>query len=351
MATETKDGALTPGQVEDSYYQILAGGARYVLFTSILDLNLPPLLSEKGRTADEIVEVLRLPEHRGRKWLHALQLTGLLVAESAAEGDANKPKLRLSPALRRMFGDSGYEGWFYREFLRYYRVSMTHPLYSVLAGDRIAQTVRYPPTDHADMLLLHEWMRNTALCTLEIIRRHVDFSPVRQLLDVAGGDGTMAFELYKAFPNLTITVFNLPGPALIVQEQAAERGAWDRVSALRGDFRVDPLPLGNDMVMFSRVLADWPPELCQELLHKAHKALLPDGKLVICEPLSDENPDLAIVWEQSYLPYDDFGLQVYKPLSLYKQMLEKAGFQILSVHPRDDSTIHCVIISQRIGDP
>lgn len=349
MAMQTTDGALTPGQVEDSYYQILAGGARYVLFSSLLDMNLPPLLSEKGRTAEEIIAALKLPEHRGRKWLHALRLTGLLVAESGSEEAA--PRLRLSDALRRMFGDSGSEGWFYREFLRYYRVSMLHPLYSVLTGEKIAQTVRYPPTEHADMLLLHEWMRNTALCTLEVIRRHVDFSPVRQLLDVAGGDGTMAFELYKAYPELTITVFNLPGPAQIVQEQAAERGAWDRVSALRGDFRVDPLPLGNDMVMFSRVLADWPPELCQELLHKAHRALLPDGKLVICEPLSDENPDLAIVWEQSYLPYDDFGLQVYKPLSLYQQMLEKAGFKILSVHPRDESTIHCVIVSQRLGGP
>jgi hypothetical protein len=101
------------------------------------------------------------------------------------------------------------------------------------------------------------------------------------------------------------------------------------------------------MVMFSRVLADWPPELCFELLKKANAALLPEGQLVICEPLCDENPDLGLTWEHSYLPYDDFGLFVYKPLSLYKRMLDEAGFDLVSVHPRDEATIHTVIIARK----
>src|SRR3954451_14598237 len=94
-----------------------------------------------------------------------------------------------------------------------------------------------------------------------------------RLLDVGGGDGTMALQLYRSFPRLIITVFNMPQPADMVQELAANNGAWDRVGAIAGDFRTDPLPGGNDAVMFSRVLADWPPELCKRLLQKAHKAL------------------------------------------------------------------------------
>jgi SAM-dependent methyltransferase len=387
LCMETEKNGLTPSNLEDTYYAILAGGARFVLFASVLDMNLPPLFgaaAANGRTADEIIDALKIDRHRGRKWLHALLLGGFLEpvpgeaqahehGHDHAHGEhghqhapapaapfvsnlglgqppvAEDKKLRLSAVLRGMFGEDGQSGWFYREFLRYYRASMMHPLSMVLHGAPIHQAVRYPPTDHADMLLLHEWMRNGARYTLGIIRRHVDFGQVSRLLDVGGGDGTMALELWKAFANLNITVFNLPGPATMVQEQAARIGAWERVSALPGDFRTDALPGGNDMVMFSRVLADWPPELCRELIKKAHTALLPDGKLVIAEPLADQNPDLAMSWEFSYLPYDDFGLLLYKTLPFYVQMLVENGFKLISVHPRDETTIHCVIVAQKVS--
>ena len=51
--------------------------------------------------------------------------------------------------------------------------------------------------------------------------------------------------------------------------------------------------------------------------------------------------------EHSYLPYDDFGLNVYKPLSLYQKMLAETGFTVTAIHPRDDNTIHCVIVSEK----
>jgi SAM-dependent methyltransferase len=338
------DAALPTGHVEDAYYEILAGGARLALFQSLLDLNLPPLLAAEPPTAEQLIAALKLDPARARKWLHALVLSKLLDCEPAADGT---DRYRLAPSLRAMFGADGQGGWFYREFLRYFRASAHHPLPVVLHGAKVVQAVPYPPTDHDDMLILHEWMRSTALSTLEVIRRHVDFRPIERLLDVGGGDGTMAIELWRAHPELVITVFNLPGPVGLVREKAVTLGAWLRVSAIAGDFRTDPLPGGNDMVLFSRVLADWPTELCRELLAKADAALLPGGKLVICEPLADENPALTVAWEFSYLPYDDFKLALYKPLALYQRLLADCGFDIVAIHPRDPSTIHTVIVAQK----
>ena len=342
---------LSPGQVEDTFYQILSGGARYVLFTSLIDFDLPSLFLSGPRTADEITTWLHLDRHRGRKWLHALTLAGLLSADAPASVDGNADaatrRFRLSPAIARMFAAGNHASYFYREFLRYYRASMAQALYPTLRGVPVEYAVRYPPTAPADIALLHEWMRNTALVTLTVLRRHVDYSSVRQLLDVGGGDGTMAMELWRDFPQLNITVFNLPTPVDMLRETAARLGASDRVLGVPGDFRYDDLPVGYDMVMFSRVLADWPPELCRALLQKAHRSLQPGGRLVICEPLADQNPDLALSWEHSYLPYDDFGLNVYKPLSLYQKMLAETGFTVTAIHPRDDNTIHCVIVSEK----
>lgn len=348
---------LTVRQTEDAYYQLLAGGSRYALFTSLCDLYLPAILGAGEKTAEELVTALGIAPHRGRKWLHALHLAGFIEKVALPEGGDQvngldgPPRYRLGTLLRSMFGDNGYGGWFFREFLHYYRVAGAYSLPNVLYGLQIGQPVRYPPVDSADNHLLHDWMRNAALATLEVIRRHVDFGRYERLLDVGGGDGTMALQLYRSFPSLIITVFNMPQPADMVQELAAKNGAWDRIGAIAGDFRTDPLPGGNDAVMFSRVLADWPPELCKRLLKKAHKALADDGHLIICEPLYDHNPDLCLVWEHSYVPYDDFGLQVYKPLRLYERLLKETGFELVSVHPPDEGTIHCVIVARRLELP
>jgi SAM-dependent methyltransferase len=342
-----RDAAPIPiGRLEDAYYEILAGGSRYALFNSLLDLNLPPLVGPRPCSAEELIATLKLDEARGRKWLHSLALCGLLEPSAAEDG---MTLYRLSATLRGLFGDDGHEGWFYREFLRFYRASAQHPLQLVLHGAPVVQSVRYPPTDHDEVLLLHEWMRSTALSTLEVLRRQVDFGAVERLLDVGGGDGTMAMELFRAYPELSITVFNLPGPAQLVREKVAQQQAERRVTALAGDFRTDPLPGGNDLVLFSRVLADWPQALCRELLKKAHDALLPDGQLVICEPLADQNRALTAAWEFAYLPYDDFKLELYKPLALYEQLIREAGFTLTAVHPRDESTIHCVIVAKKLG--
>ncbi len=156
----------------------------------------------------------------------------------------------------------------------------------------------------------------------------------------------MATILAQKYPNLDITIFNVPAAAALAQTRAENSGVADRVKTIAGDFRHHPFPGGNDMVMFSRVMADWSPDVCRMLMIKSRGALAPGGKLVICEPLQDQNENLAVAWEHSYLPYDDFGLAVYKPLAVYERLLKETGFRIIKVAPRDDKTIHCVIISE-----
>src|SRR3989304_2925808 len=100
--------------------------------------------------------------------------------------------------------------------------------------------------------------------------------------------------------------------------------------------------------MFSRVLADWPADVCLLLLRKAREALLPRGRVLICDPLADDNPDLTIAWEYSYIPYDDFGVELYKPLSAYHQLLTEAGFRLVQATRRSQDTVHAVLLAQRL---
>jgi SAM-dependent methyltransferase len=332
-------------QIEDEFYKILSGGTRIAMLISMVDLGLAQLLLQRGAlTEEEIVTALDLHRGRGHKWLLMLESVGLLVPQRDDSGAVRYDQLPISRAL---VDASAPNHFFYRDFLRYWRVAASKDLVGLLHGAKVTDPVRYPPVLWDDVLLLHEWMRDGALTTLASIERSFDFRPYKRILDVAGGDATMATTLARRLPHVEITVFNLPPAATLCRRNVATAGVADRVKVIDGDFRVDTFPSGFDLVMFSRVMADWSPAVCRMLMQKAHAALAPGGHLLIAEPLRDQNPDLAVVWEHSYLPYDDFGAYVYKRQASYEQLLNETGFRLLAAHPRKD-TIHSVLHAERV---
>lgn len=339
---------LTPTERDDIFYEFLAGESRSALLHSIVQLGLPALLASRGQMSEhEIIAALALHPHRGRKWLLLLSYAGLL--EEVPGGVTGKePEYVSSPIVKALFKEDGHGGYFYKDFLRFWRKSRSYEMVDMLRGMPIEESVPYPPRTLEDTEALHRWMSDTAKETLVKIHRHFNFATVNRLLDVAGGDATMASQIVKAHPNIHITVFNLPAAAYLARQTVAKAGLTERVSVIDGDFFRDPLPHGYDMVMFSRVLADWPREACRMLLGKAHASLHPGGTLLICEPLSDDNPALTIAFEHSQLPYDDFGYQLYKPLRIYQELLPETGFAITEVHNRDRDSVHSVIIAKRL---
>ena len=69
-------------------------------------------------------------------------------------------------------------------------------------------------------------------------------------------------------------------------------------------------------------MADWSPAVVPYAHAKAHAAPAPGGHLLACRAAArDQNPALAVVWEQPAIcPYDDFGASVYKLTATYEQL-------------------------------
>lgn len=324
---------------EDRYYGMLAGAAAARVLESAVAVGLPQLLGrDRALEPAKIIRALKLHEQRAWKWFGLLEQMELVERAGT--------RYRAGPLMRAIFTPAGDLLFFYQDFLRYFNVVMGFDAAAVLRGAPVA-SVPYPPQSPVEVEYLEAWMRTTAHETLQRIEKAVKLDGVSRLLDVAGGDGTMAIEQARRRPRLHITVFNLPASAALARRNVAAAKLEKRIDVVEGDFRRDPLPGGYDMVRFSRVLADWPEDVCRKLLAKAHAALRPRGRLVICEPLADDNPELAFAWHFSYLPYDDFGIGVYKPLSSYRTMLAGAGFKRPSVKRRDRDSIHSVIVARK----
>ncbi|AEW95029.1 MULTISPECIES: methyltransferase [Streptomycetaceae] len=108
------------------------------------------------------------------------------------------------------------------------------------------------------------------------------------LVDVGGASGAFAVAALTRYPELRVTVFDLPQVAPHLARTRDAHGLDGRLEFAPGDFFTDELPAA-DCVSFGYILSDWEDEFCVELLRKAYRALPPGGRVLVMERLFDED--------------------------------------------------------------
>jgi SAM-dependent methyltransferase len=332
--------SVSPRERDDLYYKLLAGAPHTRLLESTIDLGLAKLLARSGPlSAQEIAEALALHVKRTAKWLVLLERIGLLQKTGGRYQNTEA-------AIALHWDKDGRENFFLRDLLEYCRRVNSQDFTGLLRGTTLPELMTWPPQTKEAAAHLELWMTITANEAIVALERGTDWGNTKTLLDVGGGDATIACALVRRFEHLEVTVFNLPASAELARERIAREKLQERVKVVEGNFLEDTLPHGFDRVQFSRVLADWDPDVCQMLLEKARAALKPRGSLVISEPFDDTNHDLAISWEFRYTFYDDFGVQTYKSIAQYQAMLKHVGFDSFKIIDRIDDTLYGVLTAR-----
>ncbi len=115
---------------------------------------------------------------------------------------------------------------------------------------------------------------------LTLPQRTAAEQPVR-VLDVGGGHGAYSIALAEKYPDLEAVIFELPAAAEVAQSIRAKSRVADRVTVQAGDFKVNDLGSGFDLVLLFGVLVSETAEGAVALLGKVHQALRADGQVVI----------------------------------------------------------------------
>jgi hypothetical protein len=117
--------------------------------------------------------------------------------------------------------------------------------------------------------------------------RAFDFSKFRTLCDVGGATGQLSCMVAAAHPHMRCTSFDLPNVVPIATRKITQAGLSDRVTAVGGDFFVDPLPRA-DVITMGMILHDWNLEKKKVLIRKVYDALPEGGAFVVIEALIDD---------------------------------------------------------------
>lgn len=123
--------------------------------------------------------------------------------------------------------------------------------------------------------------------SLGLIADHIlDSYPLKDyqhLIDVAGGTGNFARAVRKRWPDIRVTVLDLPE----VVSEARTQYPDSQIRFTPVDMFRSPLPQGAELFSLVRVLHDHDDQPVLDLLTRLHQALKPGGHLLIAEPMAD----------------------------------------------------------------
>ena len=172
-------------------------------------------------------------------------------------------------------------------------------------------------------------MHNLAVLRTESLIKAVGLKRVGTMLDLGGGPGTNAIAVAKK--GIKVTVFDLPDTIKIARKIARREGV-SRIRFIAGDFRVDSIGSGYDLILLSQIFHAFSAEENIALLSKCKTAMNPGGRVVVQEFPIDETrttPLRSALFSVNMLVGTEKG-RCYSPKEI-KYWLTETGFKNITI--------------------
>jgi len=285
-------------------------------FLTAVELDLFSAVGE-GCTATEAAERMGTAPRATEMLMNALACIGLLAKEG--ERFLNTPDT--GRYLRRGLPDDARAALMNRVNMWDRWSTLTE---CVREGGPILNGGLGPSSTRAYIAATH---RIAALAAPALVSS-VDLPPVRRVLDLGGGSGAYTVAVLRANPGARGEILDLPPVIRLATRYIREAGMEDRIRLRPGDFLVDPLGSGFDLVLLSYVMHLNPVEANRRLLERVFAALEPGGRVVINDYVLEAGktlPRVAVLYALNMLVTSPGG-GVYS-LAEHREMLEAAGFE------------------------
>jgi ubiquinone/menaquinone biosynthesis C-methylase UbiE len=157
------------------------------------------------------------------------------------------------------------------------------------------------------------------------VARSVDFDANETIIDLGGGNGSLAAAILERHPELRAVIFDLP--------HVIERARATADPALRGRCEFAPgsffdhAPPDGDAYLLSRVLHDWDDDQAAAILSNCRRAMRADARLLVIERLV---PTGGEPHESKFMDLNMLVMAGGRERSEqeYRSLLERSGLQL-----------------------
>lgn len=201
--------------------------------------------------------------------------------------------------------------------------------------------VPYPPRTREDNVFYETIHRSNVHFPIRLLREHANLEGVSKLLDVGGGIGDIASAMCEQFPEINVTLINLPSALDLVSENVAARGLSERITAQAVDMYKDDYPKA-DAVIFARILYPMNAQFCTMLLKKAYDALESGGRVLILDMIISDPEKPNYDYLTHYICSVGMGFTVldFKDHAIYPDVLRSVGFSDVTFNEAYDYVLY-----------
>ncbi len=329
-ATAVRIDASAPS-ADQILIQMLGGAWVTQALATAARLGIPDLLASGPKTADEIASKVGAHPGATRRLMRALTGLGVFATAEGWRYGLTELSERLREdtpgSLKHMF-IAETDGVHWRSWERVadaVRTGLPRPqaVFGMPAFDYYSKY-----KDEGEQF--GRAMANVSGFAAKAVLDAYDFSGIRTLCDVGGGNGSMALAILERHPQVRGVVADLPYIEAQASEKMRAAGSADRCRFEAADF-FERVP-GADAHLLKFILHDWNDEDSVRLLRSCRAAIEPGGRLLVLEMLVPEEsrPDFSHLMDLNMLVMTG-GLE--RTESEYRDLLARAGFRQERVIP------------------
>ena len=190
------------------------------------------------------------------------------------------------------------------------------------------EQVQRPYSPGEQLRFFIQGMKNLETQLAPFLLEKLDLTGRRRMLDLGGGPGWHSVTLGRRYGDLAIVVYDLPEAVHIGLENIQAEGMDMQIRFQAGDFLVNDIGQGFDVVLLANILHIFPESETRALLAKCAKALQPGGLLAVVDFFVDEKrtgPLHNLLFAVHMLVNSDGG-DVYTPATV-KNWMKEAGLE------------------------
>jgi hypothetical protein len=250
----------------------------------VAKLALPDRLRNGPRTADDLAQETSTHPRSLFRLLRALASVGVFVQDTQHRfgltplADCLRSDVPGSQrAMAIMAGEEHYGS--YGQLL--YSVQTGRPAFAKVYGEPVFEFLSKHPEQARlfDQAMVSVHGRETGA-----MLDAYDFSGLRVLADLGGGNGSVLTAVLKQYPGMRGILFDLPAVAERAKSNLQAAGLAERCQVIGGSY-FESVPSGADAYLLRHIIHDWDDEQSTRILRNVHRAMGQGGRLLIVESL------------------------------------------------------------------
>jgi hypothetical protein len=294
-------------------------------------LGIADLLAHGSRSVDDLAQETKTHGPSLYRMLRALASVGVFVEDSPGRFCLTPVAACLRTdipgsqrALAIMLGEEQFQAW--SEFLYCVQTGKTafDRVFGVPVFEYLSKNPEVAKVFDAAMVGAHG-RESSAVTDV------YDFSDIRVLADIGGGNGSLLTTILQKNPSMRAILYDLPGVTERAKISLQAAGLADRCQVIGGNF-FESVPGGADAYLMRHIIHDWDDEKATTILRNIHPAMCDGGRLLIVESVIPPGNDPA------FGKLLDLHMLVVpggkeRTDQEYRTLLEAAGFYLTKIVP------------------